>query len=468
MDNTFHFINQIVNIDNRLDLDNINKINKYIGEIVSNSENLITDNFDEQKFKPVDKVSFSHRDSDTYSILNSNNNFFGFRRLYNIFGDDDNIEYINNDIDRKGKIFENDIEDAKIREMFESIYTNFIESNTEEFRQRSKKPIDEIYNFDAINSEKSFDDFYKLDFESSENKRILEKIINKNLKKLYKCSDSIAYRIYMDTITKDEIYTARGWYIKDELLRHNMEQHNLLGTCIFCKDNFTFEEISYFKTIPHQKCKINNIQTNNLFCVCSKCYISKEKMYIMNAPNSINEIKVILYSKYGNMYELNHKHLYEKTYTQNKIKLKEIKKKHDTLVNKLNYYRHMNRNLEAEVEFEKKKHDILKNLVDKNKELISNYFYFVHSVEHNNLSNIKTIRNNIEEIINSKIKPNIDRIECKICMDNEVSLMMPCGHNICKDCYKKLKPSTIIDDAFSCPHCRTLITDDSVKPFFIS
>ena len=87
MDTTFHFINQIVNIDNRLDLDNINKINQYIGQIISNKENLITQNF-EEKFKPVDKASNSHRDSDTYSVLNPDNNFFGFRRLYNIFGDE--------------------------------------------------------------------------------------------------------------------------------------------------------------------------------------------------------------------------------------------------------------------------------------------------------------------------------------------------------------------------------------------
>lgn len=467
MDTTFHFINQIINIDNRLDVENINKINKYIGEIINNSDNLITENF-EQKFNPVDKASNSHSDSDTYSILNPNSNFFGFRRLYNIFGDEDSIEYKKNDIDRKGKIFENDIEDFKIREMFESIYTNFIESNNEEFRKRSQKPIDEIYNFNAIDSEQSFDDFYKLDFDSTENIKLLEKITNKNLKKLYKCSDSLAYRIYMDIISKDEVYLARGWHIKDELLRVNMEKHNLLGTCMYCKDNFTFEDISYFKAIPRQKCKINNIQTNNLFCVCNKCYESKSKILIMNPPNSINEIKMILYSKYGNIYELNHKHLYEKTHNQNKIKLTDIKEEHDTLVNKLNYYRHMNQNLEAEVEFEKKKHDILKSLVDKNKELISNYFYFVHSVEHNNLSNIKVVRNNIEEIINSKIKPSIDRVECKICLDKDVSLIMPCGHSICKDCYKRLKPSLIMEDAFNCPHCRALVTDDSVKPLFIS
>jgi hypothetical protein len=467
MDTTFHFINQIVNIDNRLDLDNINKINQFIAKIISDKENLITQNF-EEKFKTVDKVSNSHRDSNTYSILNPNNNFFGFRRLYNILGDEDNIEYQKKDIDRKGKIFENDIEDAKIREMFESIYNNFIESNTEEFRQRSKKPIDEIYNLDAIESEQSFDDFYKLDFESVDNKKLLEKITNKVLRKLYKCSDTLAYRIYMDNISKEEIYTARGWYFKDDKLKYNMEKHNLLGTCIYCKDNFTYDEIKVFKTVPHQKCKINNIQTNNLFCVCNECYESKNNIQILNPPNSINDIKLILYSKYGNIYELNHILLYKKTHLQNKRKMSEIKEQHDTLVNKLNYYRHMNLNLEAEVEFEKKKHDILKGLVDKNKELISNYFYFVHSVEHNNLSNIKIIRNNIEEIINSKIKPSIDRVECKICLDKDVSLILPCGHSICKDCYKRLKPSTVMEDAFNCPHCRALVTDESVKPFFIS
>ena len=125
---------------------------------------------------------------------------------------------------------------------------------------------------DAIESDQSFDDFYKLDFESTENRKLLEKITNKNLKKLYKCSDSLAYRIYMDNITKEEIYMARGWYFKDDKLKVNMEKHNLLGTCIYCKDNFTYEEIKVFKTIPYQKCKINNIQTNNLFCVCNKCY----------------------------------------------------------------------------------------------------------------------------------------------------------------------------------------------------
>ena len=467
MDTTFHFINQIVNIDNRLDLDNINKINQYIGQIISNKENLITQNF-EEKFKPVDKASNSHRDSDTYSVLNPDNNFFGFRRLYNIFGDEDDIEYKKKDIDRKGKIFENDIEDSKIREMFESIYNNFIESNTDEFRQRSKKTIDEIYNLDAIESDQSFDDFYKLDFESTENRKILEKITNKTLKKLYKCSDALAYRIYMDNITKEEIYKTRGWYFKDDKLKENMEKHNLLGTCIYCKDNFTYEEIKVFKTVPYQKCKINNIQTNNLFCVCDKCYESKSNIQILNPPNSINEIKIIIYSKYGDIHEFNHSLIYKKTHLQNKRKMSEIKEQHDTLVNKLNYYRHMNLNLEVEVEFEKKKHDILKSLVDKNKELISNYFYFVHSVEHNNLSNIKVVRNNIEEIINSKIKPSIDRVECKICLDKDVSLILPCGHSICKNCYKRLKPSTIMEDAFNCPHCRALVTDESVKPFFIS
>ena len=81
--------------------------------------------------------------------------------------------------------------------------------------------------------------------------------------------------------------------------------------------------------------------------------------------------------------------------------------------------------------------------------------------------NVKNIKRNIEEIIDSKLKPTVDRVECKICMDNDVSLILPCGHNICKDCYQKLKPSIEFENAFNCPHCRALVHEYSVKPLFI-
>lgn len=465
MDN-FNLINEVVHIEDRLDIENINKINNFIKGIINNSENIIKDNF-EEKFKQVEKVSNSHTDSDSYELIDDNDNFFNIRRLYDIFGNTEPIN-IESSQTRQDTISEFDIEDNRIRDMFESIYKNFIENNTEESKIRSKKSIEDIYNLDDLDEDKSFDDFYKLDFESRDNKKILRKITSKILNVLYTCDTKLKLQIAYKTVHKDDVYTARGWYHKDELLNEKMKKHNLLGTCALCVNNYVFEDIVYFKILPRQKCKINNIQTNNLFCVCKKCYDEKHLSQIINAPKSINEIKLILYCKYGNIYEFNHKLVYEKNIIWNNIDLKNIKEEHDKLVNKLNYYRYMNKNLEEEVAFEKAKHEIVKRMVDKNKELVSNYYYFIHSIEHNNLSNIKTVKKHIEEILDSKIKPSVESIECKICWDKEVSLMLPCGHNICKDCFKKLKPSSEFSDSFNCPHCRALITDKSVRPFFIS
>ena len=38
--------------------------------------------------------------------------------------------------------------------------------------------------------------------------------------------------------------------------------------------------------------------------------------------------------------------------------------------------------------------------------------------------NVKNIKRNIEEIIDSKLKPTVDRVECKICLDKDVSLIL--------------------------------------------
>ena len=466
MEESINLIEEVINIDDRLDLNNIKKINNYIGEILANTDNLILDKF-ENKFEHIDRTNNSHRYSDTYDIIDEDNDFFSFRRMYDIFGDQDNIQYRESYKKRKDAIYENDLLDAQIREMFESIYNNFIESNTEESKRRSKKTIEEIYNLENVDENKSFDDYYKLNFESDDNKKIISKIVNNNLKKLYKCNNDLLFKIHNNLISKDDIYKERGWFVKDDLLNNTMKKHNLLGTCVYCKENFVFDDIVYFKTLPKQKCKINNIQTNNLFCVCTKCYNTKKNMVIMNAPNSINEIKLILYSKYESIYKLNHKLIYQKMNTKNELEMKNVIEQHDNLVNKLNYYRYMNKNLEEEVRFEKNKHEVLKNLVDKNKELISNYFYFIYSVEQNNMLNVKNIKRYIEEIIDSKLKPTVDRVECKICLDKDVSLILPCGHNICKECYQKLKPSIEFENAFNCPHCRALVHEDSVKPLFI-
>ena len=463
---------KVIHIDKRINSENIKKINDFIKEILSNEDNQIEDQF-EHKFENTNdnlyNIDNNHNNSNIYETLNNNTPSYLFH--------DKDREYVKCTETREDLIREYEIDDQQIREMFESIYNKFIDFNNNENNiERSNKSLkdildtnDEIFDKKINDMEnKIFDDYYKIDFNSNENKEILYKIVRHKLRKMYKCSNDVRKLIINNNISKDEIYSLRGWFYKDNVLKKKMNKHNSLGTCIYCIDNFTFDEITYFYMIPYKNSKINNIQTNNLYCVCNKCYNSIGIKSVVNPPKTINDMKLIIYSKYGNIYEYNHNLIYAKTYLNHSFELSKLKKEYDSLVHKLSYYKYINQNIEEEIKFEKYKHNFLKQLVDKNRELITNYFYFVHSVEQNNFINIQNVRSNINDIIESKIRPARDKIECKICWDKEVSLILPCGHTICKDCYDQIKPNSSWLTTINCPHCRSIIHQDSVKPFFIS
>ena len=74
MEESINLIEEVINIDDRLDLNNIKKINNYIGEILANTDNLILDKF-ENKFEHIDRTNNSHRYSDTYDIIDEDNDF---------------------------------------------------------------------------------------------------------------------------------------------------------------------------------------------------------------------------------------------------------------------------------------------------------------------------------------------------------------------------------------------------------
>ena len=467
---------EVVHIDKRINSENIEKINNFIKNILSNKDNLVEDTF-ENKFEHIidnlSNIDNTHINSNIYDNLELN----GSTRP-RLFYDKD-FEYVKSEESREDIIKEYEVDDNKIRSMFDSIYNSFIEFNNDTNNiNRSNNSLKKIYDLsdksyaeiygNHNDNEKMFDDFYKIDFNSNENRELLGKIVKHKLKKMFKCSNEIQNLIKNNKISKNELYSLRGWYYKDNVLKLKMQKHNSLGTCVYCIDNFTYDDILYFYMIPYKQSKINNIQTNNLFCVCNKCYESIGLKNIVNPPKCINDMKLILYSKYGNIYEYNHNLIYAKTYLKYSFELSRLKNEYDSLVNKLSYYKHLNENIEEEVKFEKYKHDFLKQLVDKNRELITNYFYFVHSVEQNNFINLQNVRNNINDIIESKIKPAKEKIECKICWDKEVSLILPCGHTICKECYDRIKPESSWITNISCPHCRTIIHSNSVKPFFIS
>jgi hypothetical protein len=64
----------------------------------------------------------------------------------------------------------------------------------------------------------------------------------------------------------------------------------------------------------------------------------------------------------------------------------------------------------------------------------------------------------------SKIAEYAEKFKCKICQENEVnSILVKCGHGICRTCYSKINPSGQ-PSVIRCPWCRE---PASVVPLFL-
>jgi hypothetical protein len=281
---------------------------------------------------------------------------------------------------------------------------------------------------------------------------------------------NIANKIYL--------FIAQGWYMKDEKLKKNMYKHDLLGTCVYCIKNFKYEDIRLFKNLPYKKCKINNIQTNNLFCVCQKCYSTVATNNIVVPPNNIDDIKKIIFSKFNDIVEYNHCLLYHKEIKSGKTKLDDLKQEYNKLIKAKNYFQNTNKLLKNSIDFEKTKHKYLSKIKKNNiamlNKLTTQSITNFQKMYTSQIKNVEKLCGHMESIC------DIDKdkkVECKICMTNNIEMALPCGHTCCLSCIEQIR-NTNYDIDFDiwtnedanmkkCPICRTTVDLNNVLPIYL-
>ena len=202
-----------------------------------------------------------------------------------------------------------------------------------------------------------------------------------------------------------------------------MSKHNLLATCVYCIKNFKYDDIRLFKNLPYKKCKINNIQTNNLFCVCKDCSTNCAINNIIIPPNNIDDIKKIIFSKYDDIIDYNHTLLYQKEIKSNKNKLDELKLEYEKIIKVKNYFENNNKLIKNSIDFEKTKHKYLTKIKKNNVNMLSeltnqsiNNFQKLYTSQIKNVEKICDKMENICDIDKNKT------VECKICMTNNVEM----------------------------------------------
>jgi len=280
-----------------------------------------------------------------------------------------------------------------------------------------------------------------------------------------------------NTTNKLYLFIAQGWFLKDTKLKQTMEKHSSLATCVYCVNNINNNNVRVFKNLPYKKCKINNIQTNNLFCVCQECYSCVELNNIVTPPSHLEDIKKIVFSKYGDILEYNHYLLYQKHNISSKQKLDTLKIEYDKLVKVNNYFQNTNKLLKNSIDFEKTKHKYLTKIRKNNmaavtklsKDSITN-FQKLYSTQ---IKNVENLCDQLESVCDTEKEKTV---ECKICMSKNIELAMPCGHTCCFVCIEKIR-TTNYDADFDiwdnedvsmkkCPICRANIDLNNVLPIY--
>lgn len=281
-----------------------------------------------------------------------------------------------------------------------------------------------------------------------------------------------------ETANKTYLYVAQGWYTKDTKLSVDMNKHNLLATCVYCVKNFKYDDIRLFKNLPYKKCKINNIQTNNLFCVCQDCYTNCTTNNIIVPPNNIDDIKKIIFSKYENIIDYNHTLLYQKEIKSNKNKLDELKLEYEKIIKVRNYFENNNKLIKNSIDFEKTKHKYLTKIKKNNVNMLSeltnqsiNNFQKLYTSQIKNVEKICDKMENICDIDKNKT------VECKICMTNNVEMALTCGHTCCLSCIEQLRNTNYNSDfdlwinedkhMSKCPICRADVDLNNILPIYL-
>ena len=290
------------------------------------------------------------------------------------------------------------------------------------------------------------------------------------------------------------IYHNYGWYNKNNFILRYIKNNNT--RCYQCYNMIEYINIEYVKlvfsnNVNKYKHNLRNIlnyteQQQSTVAIHNKLHISPVLCICKNCVNEnvlSNKLPKYAPRSYGDMlsdYILNEKFdliTTDITTIYNNSNSNNI----NIINNRINYLK-ININ---------EKQNILNNLINKNDKLTTNIDL---EIEKFNLLNIQYINNNeiYNKIKNQLLQLSIDLFkenkklideqinkytdlnnaskysipECKICMMNEITIALQCGHTICSKCYDHLlinNTNTNIDNnieynpnTIQCPTCRTV------------
>ena len=292
------------------------------------------------------------------------------------------------------------------------------------------------------------------------------------------------------------IYHNYGWYNKNNFILRYIKNNNT--RCYQCYNMIEYINIEYVKlvfsnNVNKYKHNLRNIlnyteQQQSTVAIHNKLHISPVLCICKNCVNEnvlSNKLPKYAPRSYGDMlsdYILNEK--FDLITTDITTIYNNSNSNNINIINDRINYLKININ---------EKQNILNNLINKNDKLTTNIDL---EIEKFNLLNIQYINNNeiYNKIKNQLLQLSIDLFkenkklideqinkytdlnnaskysipECKICMMNEITIALQCGHTICSKCYDHLlinntNTNTNTDNnieynpnTIQCPTCRTV------------
>ena len=256
-----------------------------------------------------------------------------------------------------------------------------------------------------------------------------------------------------ECLIKNLIFKTKGWYNKNKYI---IKYLNNASRCILCYEITGYNDIEYSKIIDHSNIiGYFNDNKNNfplVSTICTGCYNTHYKIMtndmlkknIKLAPNNLGDIILdyLINNKINLLFEIiihfSNSNIntkikeYEESINYMDFNITEKKNILNNLVNE-------NQTLSDNINLELEKFKLLNENKSKNELLCqsikSQLTQFTIDLFKTSKNEMDTIINKYSDIQNST-KYSIP--ECKVCMNKEVKLVIPCGHTLCLECYDYL------------------------------